>query len=453
MIPGRRVIVAGAVAIQLAAIARVASAQVEVVVEPASVVLGSETEVRVRATIDGFPAHGVRWSTTLGRIESGGAADGDVARFDPGDRRTPGYAIVVATVPSPAGDRRGAAVLTLIGRGALPTHTTPGATVTVEIEGRSFGPLVADALGDIAVPVEVPPTARQARVNAVDEDGLSTTRLLSLPPVSLTRGSVLGPARLDAGQDATLTVFAIRDDGSWRRTDASAPRIQASSAALIVGEPRPIAPGRWDVGVAAAPDAAGGPVTLSAFIDGHAIEAVTVDVVAAPPPPPPPPPVSLDRFMGARAGAALGGGVTSGLAHIELSLPFRVRSSVFHVRAGVGVARGRDEDAPRSASLTHVVADVGVRMRLPIGGRFAFDLGAGLGLAWMSITIDEPAAEVGEDDGFAPLVYAAVDAAIRAGPGEIVLDLRYIDARFDRFRFVEGTSLGFAPTLGYAVAW
>src|SRR5688572_28142881 len=94
MISWRRVIVARVVAsaataasvvasvasvvsiVSVMSVASIASAQptggvVDVAVDPDRIVLGTDTAVTVRATVDGAPAQGARWTTTVGQIEPG----------------------------------------------------------------------------------------------------------------------------------------------------------------------------------------------------------------------------------------------------------------------------------------------------------------------------------------------------------------------------------------------
>ncbi len=387
-------------------------------VDPHVLVLAAGATARVAAPPD------ARVTASFGEVRGG--------VYDPGGRRAPGYAVVVAA----RGEERAATVVTLVGVGELPTQTAPGARVVVRVGGRSFGPVVADAAGRADVPVEVAPGEAFAVVEAAQPGGLQTTAGVLLPVPQFPPGVAIGPEDVEVGQRDTVSVFAITPAGAWRPIAEPPPVVAAAPPFRVVGVAHAVAQGRWDVDVAA-DDA--GEVALTVTLDGVMLAPVRVRAHVRPPPAPPP---AITTFVGVRAG----GGTAFGSAWAMGA----AAEVCFLERGGAGIAfelatwratAATFYGQPRDAELFYASLTAALRLRVPLGGGFATWLGAGVGVA--------RAAASGAAD-VAPVVEAGGGLAVAAGPGEVTVDLRWVEARFDDFALgVEGNPLGALVTLGY----
>jgi hypothetical protein len=422
-------------------------------VEPATVTAGSrDARARLRARAPDGREVDARWVTQIGRVEHGA--------WVPGDRRAPGLAVIAAAAPDGNGEEwRGASVVRFIGRGELPTHTEPGASVTVEVAGRIFGPVVADARGDARVTVEVPPGVAQAVVTATDPDGRSTARSVALPVVPGPAWVVLPPARLAGDARGVVTVFAVDERGGWRPITAPPPEVTVSGAgARPAGIPHAVAPGRWDVDVVADPQASDGEARVHVVLDGRALPDAVVPVAAAARAEAAAPggagvPAGT-WLLGARAGVAASfGDLTSAAAGLDLV--WLVRRDV-GLAFELGLAYGSGSTSHGIASdiaVSQIALDVAAQLRVPLG-RARVVLAGGIGTAFASTTRNFSPGNAGPmetvDTGFAPLFYLGTGATFPLGPGEILVDVRWIEARFDPDRIhVEGTALGLCVAAGY----
>lgn len=171
-----------------------------------AMLLGRDPEATL--TVTGTSSAGIKVRTSAGTVASidvlpaGGAA----ARFDPPKLNYPHSAIVTfADAADPFG-RGGFVVVKLNGNAEYPVKAPPGASVSLDVAGRTFGPVVADASGKARVPVEVPPgvfTATQIDVVNGQESRSSLdlripeTRRIELFPL---------PGELPAGPDTVIQV-------------------------------------------------------------------------------------------------------------------------------------------------------------------------------------------------------------------------------------------------------
>jgi hypothetical protein len=143
------------------------------------------------------------------------------ARLEMPAARHPELAAILALSPRcplcPTPRAVGAAVLPLTGATVVPGHTDPNVKVTVEIAGRTFGPVVADGTGHFDVPVEVPPGERYGR--GVSEDRLGNRRVevldLRLPPI-VRLACAAWPAALPADGRAEAGVWCVASDARGR---------------------------------------------------------------------------------------------------------------------------------------------------------------------------------------------------------------------------------------------
>ena len=154
------------------------------------------------------------------------------ARYRPSPARHPEVAIVTAISPRcplcPTPRAVGAVVLPVSGRTEVPGHTDPRVKVTVEVAGRVFGPVEADAEGRFAVAVEVPPGEHVATGVSIDRLGNRHSEPLDLKlPPERQLGCVVWPASLPADGGSQAGVFCLAADVRGR--PAERPRLSAEA--------------------------------------------------------------------------------------------------------------------------------------------------------------------------------------------------------------------------------
>jgi hypothetical protein len=119
----------------------------------------------------------------------------------------------------------------------LPGKTEPNARFSVEIAGRSYGPVVAGADGRFKVPVVVPPGHRFGKATTVDRVGNKKTYQvdLRLPPTDQL-ACVLNPARLPADGVSRSRVLCAASDAYGQ--PVSGARVTLTAARGSVSAPR-----------------------------------------------------------------------------------------------------------------------------------------------------------------------------------------------------------------------
>lgn len=177
----------------------------------------------------------------------------------------PQVAIVVVTAKVDGQPRFAWTRLLLIGKGTVAVRERPGVRVSLEVAGRRYGPVVADAGGIARVPVEVPPGYDVARYGR---------RQLPIGVVPFSRALLVPEARrvhADEPADTRVLVFAVDERG---RPLADAGHVRLTAEAGSLGPLVPLEPG-----VLAAryrpPTTPEASVTLRAFLRGdeaHASE-------------------------------------------------------------------------------------------------------------------------------------------------------------------------------------
>jgi len=256
----------------------------------ASLKLGVDKEVDVRIDLSGPDAARfipLRALATVGKIDAPlpGAPGHFTARYHPPADRFPQVALLVVELGAGAARLRCATRIALEGATLFPFHTSGGASVTMRVGGRQFGPVVADRQGHVEIPIEVPPGVRKAEARAVDPSGgaRATEVDLQLPP--FPRVLLLAPASLEVGSFTEIAVSALDENG------APAPAgqlILAASAGLAhpLGGP----PGEARFLFEAPVHVGGGAVTLTAVASsgagaatGDARSELVIPVHAAPP--------------------------------------------------------------------------------------------------------------------------------------------------------------------------
>ena len=204
----------------------------------ASLKLGVDREVDVLIDLSGPDAARfvpLRALATVGTLDAPlpGAPGHFTARYHPPTDRFPQVALLVVELGAGAARLHCATRIALEGATLFPFHTSAGASVTMRVGDRQFGPVVADRQGHVEIPIDVPPGVRKAEARAVDKSGgaRATEVDLQLPP--FPRVLLLAPASLEVGSFTEIVMSALDDNG------APAPARQLMLAASA-GVPHPL---------------------------------------------------------------------------------------------------------------------------------------------------------------------------------------------------------------------
>jgi hypothetical protein len=157
-------------------------------------------------------------------------------RWVPAASRHPEVLHLVALVPRcpRCATPRAAGVRTvaIAARIALPGRAEPGVQARVEVGGRAFGPVVADAKGRFTLDLEVPPGAQHAV--AVSADALGNRKRtsidLGLPPADLL-ACLISPPIVPADGVAEASLWCAAGDGAPAPATARAERGMVSALA------------------------------------------------------------------------------------------------------------------------------------------------------------------------------------------------------------------------------
>lgn len=240
--------------------------------------------------------------------------------------------------------------LPLVGKGTVTVRERPGAKVTLEVAGRRYGPVAADAGGIARVPVEVPPgydTAHYGR------------RRLPIGVVPFSRVLVVPERRrLFADEPLDTRVFVYATDERGRPlADAGQVRLEADAGAVSALEP--LAPGVL-VARYRPPASAVGTVSLHASVHGSEAQASHAAVEVVPSVPTKlsllfscprfiagePPPTLQVRVLDRR-------GVTTGTGKVVLDVKNGLLGEPEEVAPGVVEVKVRPSDAlPEDRLLT-----------------------------------------------------------------------------------------------------
>jgi len=187
-------------------------------------VLGVEDETELRIVVTGAfaaPLPFPRILCSIGRVEDlvrEGPASFS-ARFLLPAGRFPQVAIVVADFSHDSLILRGSLAVRMRAAASPAFRTDPGASVTVKVGDKEFGPVIAPADGNVRVPVVVPPGIDFALARSVNNFGKSSEQLVDLKIPPAQRALVVAPEKLVAGSAAEVAVLAV--DPSGRMVDPS----------------------------------------------------------------------------------------------------------------------------------------------------------------------------------------------------------------------------------------
>jgi hypothetical protein len=185
----------------------------------AALKLGIDGEVDVLIDLSGPDAPRfvpLRALATVGTIDAPlpGAPGHFTTRYHPPADRFPQVALLMVEFGAGAARLHCATRIALEGATLFPFHTSGGASVTMRVGDRQFGPVVADRQGHVEIPIDVPPGVRKAEARAVDRSGgaRATEVDLQLPP--FPRVLVLAPASLEVGGFSEIVVSALDENGA-----------------------------------------------------------------------------------------------------------------------------------------------------------------------------------------------------------------------------------------------
>lgn len=218
--------------------------------DPARPVKGRDAEVSLSAEVldaGGRPDSGAPapvFACSAGLVERVASAGPGrfTARYRPSPAHYPDVAIIIAIssrCPLCATPRAvGGMALPVSARTQVPGRSEPRVKLTVEVAGRVFGPVEADAEGYFRVPVEVPPGEQRAR--GVSLDPLGNQRVeeldLKLPPVRQL-ACAAWPAALPADGKSRAGIWCLTTDARGRAVASPQLAIGARLGRVTVREP------------------------------------------------------------------------------------------------------------------------------------------------------------------------------------------------------------------------
>ncbi len=204
----------------------------QVVAEPAQLVLGRDPGADLRIAVPD-DVEDLSVTASAGRIEDVKRlpAGGLSARFVAPAGRVPQVAIVAAVGRTPRGVVDGWVAIPCSGQADARVRATPGSEISLNIGGRRFGPRVAGTDGLAVIPIVVPPGVREAHHGFKPIDlGVPETPLLH---AVLERSSVLA----DRTERVRVLAWVVAPHGAARRGDA--PVFEPSRGSVAVFERQP----------------------------------------------------------------------------------------------------------------------------------------------------------------------------------------------------------------------
>ncbi|MBN2573575.1 MAG: hypothetical protein JXP73_03345 [Deltaproteobacteria bacterium] len=198
--------------------AHVANPTVTLTLADPSPVIGVTGETELRIEVSDPPESPMpvpRVLCSAGQIEDLGR-DGPTtftARYVLPSSRYPQPAILVADFGGSGGPLRGFFPVRLRAAATPSLRTDPGASVTLHVGDRDFGPQVAPADGVVNVPVVVPPGVEFATARSVNQHGMATEQVLDLRVPYSQRLLFVPPESLAAGSVAEIAVYAVEPSG------------------------------------------------------------------------------------------------------------------------------------------------------------------------------------------------------------------------------------------------
>jgi hypothetical protein len=187
-----------------------------------NLVLGidQETELRVQVNQDVDDAETPRILTSAGHVDdlARTGVRSWVGRYVLPAERFPQAAILVAELPSDPRRLRGMLVVPLRAAASPSFRTDPGASVTLRIGEKEFGPQKAPKDGMVRIAVVVPPGITFGLARSINEYGESTEQTVDLKIPPFRRLLVAAPATVQAGAPQQIAVYGV--DGSGLPLDS-----------------------------------------------------------------------------------------------------------------------------------------------------------------------------------------------------------------------------------------
>ncbi len=396
-------------------------------VEPPKLVLGADD----KATISVQSGEAPRRAANVGALDQ----SGEVLVYTPPPEKWPQTALLAfwADDPEEAPPEVTVVRLPLLGRLDLPVTTDPGATVRVEVAGKSFGPVVADANGAATVSIEVPPGVVTANVFA-ERNGQKTQRsaTIDVPPPSPPL-ALLSPDPMHPDRGGWLVVFT---------PEGNEPRPEAEGASL---DPR----GRFGDGWLYAVRPASGVQTVRIRAQGRPVEARVSQEVATPM-------GQLGRLTPQVEGWASFGGSATGLA-ASAGAGYRMRGLAerVHLEAALGTRQASAQGQTltgRTRSEVHAIpAGLSARVRVWSRGMWNGWARAGTGLIFFQHRTEAEGQPVFWEAGISYEAFAAFQLSLRRGSFEAFAELRGLLSPIKTARIDVDTS-GLALGLGVRYA-
>jgi hypothetical protein len=135
------------------------------------------------------------------------------ARYLAPATRFPQVSIIVVDLVGAGQHLRATARLPLHGATEVPFRTSASAMVTVRVENQTFGPVRADAQGNVAIPIVVPPGVHDGRARATDADGNTRETSIDLQPAPFEQILIVAASPFEVGGFAEVSTFAVNTRG------------------------------------------------------------------------------------------------------------------------------------------------------------------------------------------------------------------------------------------------
>jgi hypothetical protein len=273
------------------------------------------------------------------------------------------------------------------------------------------------------------------------------------------------------GEEGDVTVFALDPRGGWA-SGGEAPTLELPPGLVLVERPRPAGQGRWDGRVRAV--ATADQVEIGAAVQGERAVPARLRLQATP---------TGGGRLRRRAPSGPGGRAALGLRlgfATSLDTPSSFAAGVDFawrfLRAPVEVAavgglwlasgssenpafeEGEDDERLRPVDYSLVAIVVGARAGVRLPARLRLETQLGVGVAFASSTYNRMQGMSGKVEAVdvsdtAPAFYVGGALARALGPGEAVIDVRWVAVSLDAETRVEPTAIGLWGSLGYRLVF
>lgn len=210
---------------------------------------GRDAEVALTLVVSGGPAELSDLDLPIVAVSAGRVADvapAGLGRFKARyllpTERWPELGVVFAVIPRcplcQTPRALGTAVIPLPVAIDLPGHTEPNVQMSVQIAGRTFGPVRSDSTGSFSIPVVVPPGERLASGTSVDKAGNRKVSPidLHLPPID-TLACAAWPPAIPADGRSEAHVHCVATDDAGRPLPRAKLEIAARRGKVFPLEP------------------------------------------------------------------------------------------------------------------------------------------------------------------------------------------------------------------------